>query len=1000
MKPGKNLIISFVLILGFGIYFFISSYQNKKQAEILNNWVLHTHLVIEEITAFNTLITEFEAQDQAYVITNNKDFKKDINSRNGKAEGLLSKLKKLTADNKVQQDNLQHLSEVVEAKISYRNNVLKVLEKSQQRALLLMVDTESKRLYTEIKSRLKTMLNVENRLLEKRTARHEALLNEKFLYSIAFEFLGLILLVVALLRIHEERISKKIAEKEARKSETKFKALIEKSSLIIFTADLRGTFTYISAKGLELTGYDSEELLGKPFNILVPETGRKEVTRFYLNQYRHFTKDLVEEFEILTKDGDIKVIQLSAVLIENENNVVGFQSIARDITEIKYVESLVRESKIKLQQQQEEYHLRLHAVIDNIPMVLYIQDLEGNYITVNKNFTEIFGFRDEQIVGRKNCEIEAFRAKADYFEGIDLRVKNTCKPIEFEQVITTQQGDKTFLVTKFPLLDRENNIFAISSVAKDITDMTYHRQQLIDARMKAEKAEQLQESFLANMSHEIRTPMNGIMGMSNMLLDTNLDEEQKEYAELIKRSSDSLLILINDILDLSKIKAGRMELEAIDFNIEEAVENVLQPMKINLKKDVLLNYSISKSVPEFVKGDSHKLFQILNNLVSNAIKFTERGEVKIEINVIERNDEKIYLKLDVSDTGIGISDENIKNIFQNFTQAGNDTVRRFGGTGLGLAITKRLVELQSGSIEVESTLGAGSVFHVEIPYLPANVKTSVSSLSGNSDTAAESAAIENKRILIVEDNLVNQRVLTSVLQKLKVESNIANNGKEAIDILEKDIEYDLIIMDLQMPVMDGFQAATHIRKILKIDTPIIAMTASTLQNEKVKCLETGMNEYLAKPFSPNELIKRIHSLINPTTKKEKQMEREQMSKEKLYNLEYLLELDDNDYLIEMIELFFETTSQMLEEIRESVKEKNWDVVAGTAHKIKSSLGPLQITKMIAIASAMEENAKQKINLDELSYQSKELHNYYNIVKPLIEDELAKAKKVSNGFVAV
>lgn len=332
-------------------------------------------------------------------------------------------------------------------------------------------------------------------------------------------------------------------------------------------------------------------------------------------------------------------------------------------------------------------------------------------------------------------------------------------------------------------------------------------------------------------------------------------------------------------------------------------------------------------------------------------------------------------------------------------QAGNDTVRRFGGTGLGLAITKRLIELQNGSIYVESTPGVGTVFHVEIPYLPAITKRTDLIQKSNSDISDIIDEITNKRILIVEDNLVNQRVLTSVLQKIKVQWDIANNGKEAIDILKSGNTYHLIIMDLQMPVMDGFQAAEFIRKTLKINTPIIAMTASTLRNERVKCLDFGMNGYLTKPFSPNEIIKNIHGLINPINIQEKQMEREQMSNEKLYDLEYLHELDDNDYLIEMIELFFETTSEMLEEIRENIKKKNWDVVGKASHKVKSSLGPLQISKMITIASAIEENAKHKINLDEITYLNKELSKQYNLVKPMIEAELAKARKISNGFVA-
>ena len=991
----KNLIASFVLILFFSLCFFISSYLNKKQAERLNNWVIHTHRVIGEINKLNTLITEFEALDQTYVIINNKDFGNDLNLHEVQASSVLNEIKNLTADNEIQQKNLASLIGVIQQKIKYRNNIFDLLNQSQQEALRLLANPQSKRLYEEIKGILASMLEVENSLLKKRAAKYQEAVQKIFLSSTVLELFALVILTIAFFKISEETRNRKIAEEEAQKSEAKYKGLIENSSLIIYTTDLQGRFTYISNKGLELTGYTMEELIGKPFYILISGNKKKDVARFYLNQYKDFVKDLTEEFEIKTKDKSIKVVQISAVLTEKNGKITGFQSTARDITQVKYVESLVRESKIKLHQQQEEYNFRLQSVINNIPMVLYIKDLEGRYVMVNRKFIEASGLRDDTIIGKTNAEIFKNEEKFTLYQNVDLRIIQTGKPVEFEEVVSTADGERNLLVTKFPLFDKNNEIFAISGVVKDITDMAHHRQQLIDARLKAEKAEQLQEAFLANMSHEIRTPMNGIMGMTNILLDTNLDSEQKEYAELIKRSSDALLILINDILDLSKIKAGRMELEAIDFNLKEAVQNVLQPMKVSLKKNVVLNYAINKAVPDCIRGDSHKLFQILNNLLSNAIKFTEKGEIKVDVNLIEKGDEKIYIKFDVSDTGIGISSEHIANIFESFTQAGNDTTRRFGGTGLGLAITKRLIDLQNGSIHVESTPGVGTVFHVEIPYLPASAALTCLLPDININL---SEAIEDKRILIVEDNQVNQRVLINVLQKVKASHDIANNGQEAIEKLESGKIYNLIIMDLQMPVMDGFEATAYIRKKLKINTPIIAMTASTLRNERVKCFDIGMNEYLAKPFSPGELIKHIHHLINTNSIKEKQLNHQQMAAEKLYDLSYLQELDDNDYLIEMIELFFESTSAMLDEIRESIKKKDWDAVSRNAHKIKSSLGPFQINKMISIASAMEENAKQKKNTDEIVYLNKELHSQYNLIKPLIEEELAKAKKISNGFV--
>src|SRR4051794_32534039 len=567
MKPGKNLIISFVMILIFGLYFFILTYQNKKQAEVLNNWVVHTHTVIGELNKLNTLITEFEAQDQAYVIENNQEFSDDINTRNKKATLIFNRIKSLLVDNRAQQNNFQHLLQVIRAKIAYRTNVLNVLKTSQSQALLLLANPESDKLYLDIKKVLGSMLDVENQLLAQRTAKHEDVLQQRLVYTLTFELLGLVCLAIAFWRIYKESANRKIAEEEAHRSENKYKGLIENSSLIIFTTDLHGRFTYISNKGLELTGYEMKELIGETFNILVPAEGKDEISRFYAHQYKHYVKDLVEEFEICSKDNQLKIIQLSTVLIHENNEVVGFQSIAKDVTEVKYVEGLIKESKLQLLQQQEEYNLRMKSVLNNIPMILYIKDLDGRYITINKNFSETFSISDEEIIGKTNSEMERFKEKAAFYDNIDLRVRYTGKPIEFEEVMPTDAGVKNFLVTKFPLFDKNKEIFAISSVAKDITEMTDQRQQLIDARLKAEKAEQLQEAFLANMSHEIRTPMNGVIGMTNLLLDTDLDDEQKEYAGLIKKSSDNLLILINDILDLSKIKAGRMELEIIEFNI-------------------------------------------------------------------------------------------------------------------------------------------------------------------------------------------------------------------------------------------------------------------------------------------------------------------------------------------------------------------------------------------------------------------------------------------------
>ena len=415
-------------------------------------------------------------------------------------------------------------------------------------------------------------------------------------------------------------------------------------------------------------------------------------------------------------------------------------------------------------------------------------------------------------------------------------------------------------VKTIELLDTEKELNKELSVNQDRLEKNI--KELEEARQALEQSTKAKSEFLATMSHEIRTPMNAIMGMTHLLQKDDPREDQLEALSILDFSGKTLLTLIDDVLDFSKIEAGRLEMESIEFDLRRLVNTIIESFKVMAKnKGLELKSEMGPGVQNFLIGDPSRLTQILNNLISNALKFTEKGEVELLVMQTDDWEKKVKIEFSVSDTGIGIPKERMLTIFESFTQASGSTKRLYGGTGLGLTISKQLTELQGGKLWLDSEEGQGSTFYVALEF--GKGEGMELSDAKASKTFGNTQALKGKHILLAEDNLVNQKVMKRFLERWEVNMTIVDNGKQAVEALKKT-SFDLVLMDLQMPEMDGYEATTKIRALSdpsRREVPIVALTAAALQEVKEKVYASGMNDFVTKPFNPVELQQKLADLI-------------------------------------------------------------------------------------------------------------------------------------------
>jgi signal transduction histidine kinase/ActR/RegA family two-component response regulator len=502
-------------------------------------------------------------------------------------------------------------------------------------------------------------------------------------------------------------------------------------------------------------------------------------------------------------------------------------------------------------------HVYNKDVSDNYEILSKAYEGIGDYNSALKNYKLHVQAEDTLTIWRNSSEVTRLELENQFTQ------QQLKSELDFQSQLNKQKATRNWIIILgISALLLALGLYAKLRYTRRTQKLLQHKNEIIEAeKEKAEASEKAKHQFLANMSHEIRTPMNAIKGMTDILIRRNPKEDQKEYLEGIKQSSDSLLVIINDILDVSKIEAGKIELENEPFSVDELVDNVHTIMQFKAEEKGL---ELLKEIPAgniHVMGDATRLRQILINLIGNAIKFTEKGLVTTTIRS-DKVDDKLNLHFTVSDTGIGIDDDHVDKIFKSFEQAYSDTSRKFGGTGLGLSISKKLVELHNGKIWVESEKGKGSRFHFTIAYKMAAEK--VENANAETTNTNISEALKGINILLVEDNQFNavvaQEELEDAIEEVKVE--LAENGAIAVEKLRSS-HFDIILMDVQMPVMNGFEATKAIRNLdyEKAHTPIIAMTANVLKEEVDLCYQVGMNDFIGKPFDTAELLQKINQLI-------------------------------------------------------------------------------------------------------------------------------------------
>ncbi len=673
-----------------------------------------------------------------------------------------------------------------------------------------------------------------------------------------------------------ERLEAEITERkridrlaaEAQRDFERFFNLIPDLACIVSTD---GYFKKVNPAWETTLGYTKEEVLTTPMlDFIHPDDLERTMGEVAKQSREHRTKHFVNRYRC--KDGSYRLFDWTTTFNRDDSTRFG---VARDITEQRLSEVSLRES--------EE---RFRIMADSCPTIIWVTDAEGRTRLANRMCREFFSSNFEQADGDESRFLIHPEDHSEYTSKFLLAMQHRA-PFRAEARVRRSDGEWRWIASHAePRLSLNGDFLGYVGISPDITDRKQSEEALQRAKDAAEGANRAKSEFLANMSHEIRTPMNGVIGLTDLALDTELTLEQREYLDGVRSSADSLLRILNDILDLSKIEAGKLELELIEFDLHQTVQGISKLLSVRAAaKNLKLACAFGPDVPSIVIGDPGRLRQILINLAGNAIKFTERGEVVIRVETPPRSTGELELHFSVKDTGIGIPASKQQHVFKAFAQADNSSTRLFGGTGLGLTISSHLVEMMGGRIWLESEEGTGSTFHFTVclgnsepaadwaSEPEAENENPIAAVGGHDERCSDSGASASSaktqeeqpglRLLVVDDNPVNRLVATRLIEKNNHVVRTAANGREALEMTDKE-KFDCVLMDVQMPILDGFGATAEIRNRERTSgghLPIIAMTARAMAGDMERCLASGMDGYLTKPIKANDVFATVDRVL-------------------------------------------------------------------------------------------------------------------------------------------
>lgn len=677
---------------------------------------------------------------------------------------------------------------------------------------------------------------------------------------------------------------------------------------------------------------------------------------------------------VLTISRILTSISVAAILFLS---VVVIRRLQRQQALIKELEQ-AHTNELQARQNLEKISADIYDLYNNAPCGYHSLDKDGYISAINQTELNWIGYKKEEVVGKTLFTDVLDDTSAEILKKRFPQFKKNGELRELRLNMVNKEG---FIIpislSAIAIYNEQDEYISSRSTVFDVSEQEKIEDELKEAKRRADESARVKEQFLANMSHEIRTPINSVIGFTNLLQKTSLTPEQEHFVHLVQSASESLLTIINDILDISKIEAGMLRIEKSPFSLRGLCSSIETMFQHRVKeKRLSFTIHIQESIPDTLTGDAVRLTQILVNLISNAVKFTQEGGISIVVIPVKETDTRVRLRFSVKDSGIGISADKLDTIFERFEQGETNTTRKYGGTGLGLSIVRNLLQLQQGNIAVKSDAG-GTEFLFELEYEILPMTDDQKNIQYPHFAEAGNGLFEGVKILIVEDNQMNQLLMKHTFQSWHLNFELAENGQQAVEKLNRE-KYDLVLLDIQMPVMDGYIAARTIRNDLKSNIPIIAMTAHAMAGEREKCLSHGMNDYISKPIQEKELLGLLKKYLA------RQKHTFEFLKASLHyiNLDFLYDLvmGNSAFLNNIIRQFLNQFPGEMDALREAVEKKQVKQIGTLAHHIQSTVSVFgRNTPFFRQLEKIEQLAKAKSNPVTLAAEFNKLDDYKQLV---------------------